>query len=135
VAEGAVRTPLIAASDRCLDAATGSVESIGRGGLLFDPVRGVLLVNLNSSCSDQIFAPCPGYGVGSWFARIDGFTPLADVLPAPAPQCSNGVDDDGDGAIDAEDCQCRSTADNDESPAWGRFGWRKACRPPHATPK
>ena len=48
-------------------------------------------------------------------APIDGFMPLAEALPAPAPQCSNEVDDDGDGRIDAADQQCRSGTDNDES--------------------
>ena len=52
---------------------------------------------------------------GGWIARIDGFTPLAAVLPPPAPRCDNGVDDDGDGAIDLDDRQCKSAADNDES--------------------
>ncbi len=53
-----------------------------------------------------------------WLARIDGFTPLADVLPPPPlppPLCSNGRDDDGDGRIDAADAHCKSDADNDES--------------------
>lgn len=36
--------------------------------------------------------------------------------PAPsAPQCSDGVDNDGDRAVDLKDKQCRSATDNDES--------------------
>jgi hypothetical protein len=53
-----------------------------------------------------------------WLARIDGFTPLADVLPPPPlpkPRCSNGFDDDDDGRIDAADAHCKSDSDNDES--------------------
>lgn len=57
---------------------------------------------------------CP-YPFSSWIARIDGFTPLADVLPPPRPQCGNGLDDDADGRIDAADAHCKSETDNDES--------------------
>jgi len=61
---------------------------------------------------------CDDYGGGGWAAQLDGFTPLAAVLPEPptaAPLCDNGLDDDGDGAIDLDDKQCKSAADNDES--------------------
>jgi len=36
---------------------------------------------------------------------------------AEAPTCANGLDDDGDGAIDAEDPDCASPADPNEEPA------------------
>ena len=112
------RSPLVTGQWRCLDDPTGRREFIGFSELLFDPVRGSLLVSGSSNCSDRFFAGCPAYGGGPWILRIDGFTPLADVLPtAPLPQplCSNGLDDDGDGAIDAGDAHCKSSADNDES--------------------
>ena len=47
--------------------------------------------------------------------RIDGFKPLAAALPPAAPLCDNGLDDDGDGAVDLYDRHCKSAADNDES--------------------
>jgi hypothetical protein len=34
--------------------------------------------------------------------------------PPPPPQCSDGIDNDGDGKIDLADKQCRDAADNDE---------------------
>jgi hypothetical protein len=118
IAENGSRSPLVTGRWRCLDGATGRLESVGFSTLLFDAVRGSLLVGASSGCSDRFFADCPAYGGGGWLARIDGFTPLADVLPPPplpAPLCSNGLDDDGDGQIDAADAHCKSGADNDES--------------------
>ena len=118
IAEDASRSPLVTVRWRCLDGAAGAVENVRFSQLLFDVARGSLLVGASSQCSDRFFADCPAYGGGSWLARIDGFTPLADVLPPPplpAPLCSNGLDDDGDGRIDAADTNCKSDADNDES--------------------
>ena len=53
----------------------------------------------------------------------DPATPVPSATPrvATAPQCSDGVDNDGDGRIDFNaapgvgDRQCRSAADNDEA--------------------
>jgi hypothetical protein len=119
VVEGALRTPLVSVRERCLDPATTRIEGARSGPLLFDAPRGALLLGMSSNCSDRSFGECePGYGGRAWIARIDGFTPLADVLPAappPLPLCSNGLDDDGDGEIDAADRHCKSDADNDES--------------------
>src|SRR5215469_462582 len=36
--------------------------------------------------------------------------------PPPAPACSNGVDDDGDGLVDMEDPDCESPEDTTEEP-------------------
>jgi hypothetical protein len=118
IAEDASRSPLVTVRWRCLDASAGRVEDVRFSELLFDVVRGSLLVGASSQCSDRFFSDCPAYGGGGWLARIDGFTPLADVLPPPPlpqPLCGNGLDDDGDGHVDAADRQCKSSADNDES--------------------
>ena len=84
---------------------------------MFDSVNGALVVVMNSTCSSRGNL-CDNYNGGSWIARIDGFTPLADTLPEPqlaATLCDNGLDDVGHGAIDLDDRQCKSPADNDES--------------------
>ena len=113
------RTPLVTVRWRCLDEPTRRIEFVRFSNLIFQAVPGSLLVGAFSTCAAfPSGGDCPGYGGGSWTARIDGFTPLADVLPPPplpAPLCSNGIDDDGDGRIDAADAQCKSDADNDES--------------------
>jgi hypothetical protein len=45
----------------------------------FDPVGGRILVPIRSSCSAQ-FALCTNYVPRVWFAAIDGFPTLSDVL-------------------------------------------------------
>lgn len=115
IGPGGVRTPIISSRNRCLDETTSSVERVGTSTLLFDAVRGALVVGMVSSCSTGSFGACDNYGGGSWIAHIDGFTPLTDVLPTPATLCSNGIDDDNDGTIDLEDKDCKNSADNDES--------------------
>ncbi len=42
--------------------------------------------------------------------------PPAITSPAPAPACSDGVDNDGDGLIDMEDPDCSGPTDNSEGP-------------------
>jgi hypothetical protein len=42
-------------------------------------------------------------------------TPEPTATPAP-PQCSNGIDDDGDGYVDLADPSCTDASDDDESP-------------------
>ncbi len=116
------------AQRRCLDPTVRHTESIEALGLHFDSVRGSLIVLFNSSCFADVVRPSCPYNPGTsgppardgggWLARIDGFTPLAEVLPPPplpAPLCSNALDDDGDGRIDSADAHCKSDADNDES--------------------
>jgi hypothetical protein len=131
VGEGAVQTPLVSVSDRCHDPSSGAADTLRADQLLFDALRGALFVGLTSSCTGTFPHPCTYQGA-RWIVRIDGFTPLAEALPAPAPQCGNGVDDDGDGAIDEKDCHCKSALDNDESPARGGFGRRHGCKPRHS---
>jgi len=117
VGEGGVRTPVASVRFRCLDPTTSTVEGQRSASLLFDSVKGSLIVVLNSTCNSRGNL-CDNYDGGSWIAQIDGFTPLAAVLPEPPlalPLCDNGIDDDGDGAIDLDDRQCKSAADNDES--------------------
>jgi hypothetical protein len=49
-------------------------------------------------------------------ARNVGTTPPGCTGPAPGnPQCSNCIDDDGDGYIDSFDLQCTGPSDNDEA--------------------
>ena len=105
--------------DRLISFST--VEGLRSASILFDSVNGVLIAVMNSTCGSRGIG-CDNYNGGSWIARIDGFTPLAAVLPeAPlaAMLCDNGVDDDddddGDGDVDLEDKGCKSAADNDES--------------------
>ena len=117
VDEGGVRTPIASVRSRCLDPTTSTVEGLRSASILFDSVNGALVVVMNSTCGSRGDL-CDNYNGGSWIARIDGFTPLADALPEPplaAALCDNGLDDDGDGAIDLDDQQCKSAADNDES--------------------
>ena len=121
------QTPLVTATDRCVDPTARYTEGVAVTGLAFDPVRARLFLALRSGCGLTTARPgCPYTGPApstfgeslSWVALIDGFTPLADVLPPPplpAPLCSNGLDDDGDGRLDAADTNCKSDADNDES--------------------
>ena len=108
------RAVLVAATDRCLNPATRLTVAVNSFGLVFDPVRGRLFLRLQTGC--RFPGGCPN--ARSWVAAIDGFTPLADVLPPPPlplPLCSNGLDDDGDGQTDGSDAHCKSDADNDES--------------------
>jgi hypothetical protein len=118
VALDGARTPLVTVRWRCLDTTAEHRELVRFGALLFEAVPGSLLVQANTLCFARFGADCPGYQGGVWAARIDGFTPLADLLPPPPlpqPLCSNGLDDDGDGQTDGSDAHCKSDADNDES--------------------
>jgi hypothetical protein len=117
VGEGGIRVPIASVRSRCLDSTTSTVEGLRSASILFDSLDGTLIVVMNSTCNSR-GDRCDNYNGGSWIARIDGFTPLAAALPEPplaAMLCNNGIDDDGDGAIDLEDQQCKSAADNDES--------------------
>lgn len=118
VLEGGTWKPLIVAEDRC--SISVRRETVTARSLHFD-AHGSLWAEFLDAC---VGSPvCQNYATGLpppnvWLARIDGFTPLADVLPPPPlphPLCSNGLDDDGDGRTDADDPQCKSDADNDES--------------------
>ncbi|MEN8161310.1 MAG: hypothetical protein ABFS41_14660 [Myxococcota bacterium] len=118
------RSTLVSAPARCVDPTHSLNDRLDSFGAAFDPVRGSLLVNFASRCSRLTPGPgCPYTGpqgsrtteVLSWVGRIDGFTPLADVLPRPLPLCANGIDDDGDGDVDLADAHCKSESDNDES--------------------
>jgi hypothetical protein len=104
-------------NERCLDPNTSTSEGLRISSIVFDSVNGTLIMLLNSTCGPSAVT-CNNYGGGSWIAHVNGFTPLADVLPKP-PQptalCNNGLDDDDDGAIDMDDSQCKSPHDNDES--------------------
>ena len=106
--------PIVTVRSRCLDAATSRIEYARFGGVFFHAAPGSLLVGAGSFCTNNLGAVCPEYPPTSWTARIDGVTPLAELLPAPQPLCRNGIDDDGDGRIDAADSGCKSPTDNDE---------------------
>jgi Transglycosylase SLT domain/Peptidase family M23 len=43
-------------------------------------------------------------------------SPTTATAPATTPQCSDGIDNDGDGLIDMEDPDCSSPSDNTEGP-------------------
>jgi hypothetical protein len=117
IGAGGTKTSIASVNERCLNPATNTSEGLRLSSLMFDPVRGDLIVVLSSTCGPDT-ATCQNYGDGNWMARISGFTPLADVLPQPPQppaQCNNGIDDDGDNAIDMNDKDCKSPVDNDES--------------------
>jgi murein DD-endopeptidase MepM/ murein hydrolase activator NlpD len=54
-------------------------------------------------------------------------------VAAAAPACSNGIDDDGDGLVDAEDPDCASPADPSEEPASAASEEGEAPAPAEAT--
>ena len=117
IGAGGARSHIASVRSRCLDETTSTVEGLRSASLVFDFIDGVLIVVMNSTCNSRGNL-CDNYNGGSWIARIDGFTKLAESLPEaplPAMLCDNGIDDDGDGAIDLDDKQCKSAADNDES--------------------
>lgn len=68
--------------------------------------------SLASLTTDNIeFMACPAFSTP---------TPTLDPdeegdNPTPVPACSDGIDNDGDGATDMRDAQCRNTSDNDEA--------------------
>jgi len=72
------------------------------------------------------FVAATAFGVGMAGAeqagpgQVAGLTSqnsaLSPVLPAGAPACSNGVDDDGDGLFDLEDPDCESPEGDSEEP-------------------
>lgn len=49
------------------------------------------------------------------FTPVPTITPTPTATPIPRPQCSDGIDNDGDGRIDLDDAQCRNANDNDEA--------------------
>lgn len=117
ISQGGIRIPVASVRSRCLDETTSTVEGLRVSDILFDSINGALFVSMISTCNSRGDL-CNNYNGGGWIARIGGYKPLAAVLPeqpvAPA-LCNNGIDDDGDGAIDLNDQQCKSAADNDES--------------------
>lgn len=62
------------------------------------------LVTLAGSCEERPrFTPVPTY------------TPTPTATSTPAPQCSDGIDNDGDGQTDLADRECRNANDNSEA--------------------
>ena len=55
----------------------GTYEYISAGYILFDSVKGTLLILAYTGCGG---AGCDNYVGGSWIVRINGFTPLATAL-------------------------------------------------------
>ncbi|HTR74926.1 MAG TPA: lytic murein transglycosylase [Solirubrobacterales bacterium] len=53
---------------------------------------------------------------GSSTSTPEGATPGTSTSATTAPQCSDGIDNDGDGLIDMEDPDCSSPSDNSEAP-------------------
>jgi hypothetical protein len=50
------------------------------------------------------------------------FTAAGIVAPLPPTACGDGIDNDGDGAIDGEDCGCSDITDTDEGDCFGYVG-------------
>src|SRR5690349_20115547 len=67
------------------------------------------------------FAVVTALGVG--FAGAEGLSPAEGLNGSGAPsleassQCANGIDDDGDGLVDAEDPDCLSSNGASEDPS------------------
>jgi hypothetical protein len=97
--------------------------------LLFEgPVSGnrcwALSDNIDLFCNDQpvqlaALSPC-SLGIAQYpplptLTSTPPFTPEAPVTAVPLPQCSDGIDNDGDGNIDMADGRCLSPTDDDEN--------------------
>ena len=85
--------------DQAPDSHPGAIESCGDG-LDND-------CDLAPDCGDD---DCAGASCGGGLFCVAG---VCTDRP-PEPECSDTVDNDGDGAIDAEDPQCSGPLDNDE---------------------
>jgi hypothetical protein len=61
------------------------------------------------------FAKATSYDIDVIVKGANGHYPDTTPPPPPLPQCSDGVDNDGDGKIDMADPGCSSPTDNDET--------------------
>ena len=94
----------------------GNIPALPRGHP-FQPVLGPTIWSSTTDGADLASAYAMGMGDGS----IRGLGKMAeryawavrDSLPPPS-QCSDGIDNDGDGWIDLEDHQCRDASQNSE---------------------
>jgi hypothetical protein len=73
-------------------------------------VTEVLLPGLTGSGSSSSEGPSSGS------TTTPSTTPTTPSTTTPVPQCSDGVDNDGDGLIDMEDPDCSSPSDETEGP-------------------
>jgi hypothetical protein len=85
----------------------------------------VSLTNLNTGCVDTV----PG-----GFIYEPPSTCVPNEAPPPPPQCSDGIDNDGDGLVDfgagpTTDPQCTSATDSDESISRHAFPGRRGGPP------
>lgn len=72
---------------------------------------------LSGGCDDLPVVtapPTPTYTPSPTPEPLATSTPRPTLTPVP-PQCSDGVDNDGDGRVDLADPQCRNANDNDEA--------------------
>lgn len=93
-------------------AAIASAATASAGAALpLASVTETLLPGLVGSSSSSTEAPPSG----TTTTPSTTTTPPATTTP-PVPQCSDGIDNDGDGLIDMEDPDCSSPSDNTEGP-------------------
>lgn len=64
VGEGGIRTPIASVRSRCLDPTTSTVEGLRSASILFDSVKGTLIVVMNSTCGSRGDL-CDNYNGGS----------------------------------------------------------------------
>jgi len=74
----------------------------------------IVLIALAAGCGAAVSPTAPDPVDASVDATMEA--PLDTTTPdaGPAPQCSNGIDDDGDGLIDHQDHDCTGDRDDDE---------------------
>jgi Transglycosylase SLT domain/Peptidase family M23 len=91
-------------------AAIGSAATASAGAALpLASVTEALLPGLTGSSSSSSETP-------STTTSTPSTTPTTPATTTPMPQCSDGIDNDGDGLIDMEDPDCSSPSDNTEGP-------------------
>jgi hypothetical protein len=101
-----VRTPAV--TDVAFDEVTCDDNNDGQEGMKFIPTAfDVTVENVDTGCTFTL-------SNGFTFNPTDG-TCRGDVAPVPPPQCSDGIDNDGDGFIDGADPECAGPLDDDES--------------------
>jgi hypothetical protein len=83
-----VDTPIISTRLRCLDPANSTIEQISVSDLLFDSVKGTLIVGFSSGCGNGTNVDSCPYSGSAWIAHISGFTPLKPLLRKPSKKKS-----------------------------------------------
>jgi hypothetical protein len=89
----------------------GTIYAVGSGG----DGRNVKLTN--GVADDVSVSVIAAYGDARIWAEDVGYAPVIDLNRKPPPQCSDGIDNDGDGSIDfPADSGCFAANDDSETP-------------------